>query len=334
MTTIRVIVSGVGGVGSNMVRISQMRPGIEVVGAYSRNPALAGRDLGEIAGGTATGFRVTGKAEALEVDADVLLIATTSFLKEVESDIHEGIQAGLNVMCTAEEMASPFDIDPDIVRAIDQHAREAGVTVLGAGANPGYIYEVVGLALTGAVWRVDQIRVRRVVDLSGFSAGVLGRLGIGFDESSFQKRVEAHQIYGHIGFPHTMRSFARRFGVDLESVSESIKPTLADEPISSAAVSVGAGESAGFIQQTSGFVDGRPWFTAEFVGHIDLSSVGLSPRDSYEIDGLPNIRGVVEPGFNPQFTTIGALANFLPHLVDATPGLISVTDLPIPSPWI
>jgi len=231
-------------------------------------------------------------------------------------------------------MASPYDIDADIARSIDEHAREAGVTVLGAGANPGYIYEVVGLALTGAVWRVDQIRVQRVVDLSGFSAGVLRRLGIGFDEGSFRQKVTAHEIYGHIGFPHTMRSFARRFGVELERVEETIEPTLTEGPITEFTVEVAPGQSAGFIQRTTGIVGGHPWFTAEFVGHIDLSSVGLAPRDSYEIDGLPNMRGVVEPGFNPQFTTIGALANFLPHLVGAPAGLISVTDLPIPSPWV
>ncbi len=333
MTTIRVILSGVGGVGTNMVRISRERAGIEVVGAYSRDPALATRDLGEVAGGSATGALVTSREEALAIDADVLLIATTSFLKDVESDIHEGVGASLNVMCTAEEMASPFDIDADIARSIDEHAQEMGVTVIGAGANPGYIYEVVGLALSGAVWRVDHIRVRRVVDLSGFSAGVLSRLGIGFDEDTFEQRVQDHAIYGHIGFPHTMRSFARRFGVTLESVDESIEPMLANDPIASAAVELAVGDSAGFVQQTTGSVDGQPWFTAEFVGHVDLSSVGLAPQDSYEIDGVPNIRAVVEPGFNPQFTTIGAIANLMPHVVNALPGLISVTDLPIPSPW-
>ena len=334
MTNIKVILSGVGGVGTNMVRLSGERPGIEVVAAYSRNPELADRDLGEIAGIEPVGVRVTGKEAALAVPADVLLIATTSFLKEVASDIQDGVSAGLNVMCTAEEMASPFDIDPHIARSIDDHAQQAGVTVLGAGANPGYIYEVVGLALTGAVWRVDQIRVRRVVDLSGFSAGVLSRLGIGFEADDFRQRVDDHAIYGHIGFPHTMRSFARRFGVQLEGVEETIEATLATETMRGAAVEVATGESAGFVQRTTGVVGGRPWFIAEFVGHIDLASVGLAPRDSYEIDGLPDIRGVVEPGFNPQSTTIGALANFLPHVVGARAGLISVTDLPIPSPWV
>ncbi len=66
---------------------------------------------------------------------------------------------------------------------------------------------------------------------------------------------------------------------------------------------------------------------------MEPASAGLTPQDSYEIDGIPNIRAAVTPGFDPQSTTAAALANLLPLLVAAPAGLISVTDLPIPTPW-
>ena len=316
-----------------MVRVSRERPGIVIVAAYSRDASLAGRDLGELAGGDPTGVHVSGRAEALRVPADVLLIATTSFLRDVEADIRSGIDAGLDVVCTAEEMASPWDIDASFAESLDAAARAAGVTVIGAGANPGYIYEVVGLALTGAVWRVDRISVRRVVDLSGFSVGVQRRLGIGFDQATFAEKVRDHLVFGHIGFPHTIRTFARRLGVTVERIEETVEPILTDHAITSTAVPVAPGESGGLHQRTTGIVAGQPWFAAEFIGHVEPAAAGLEPRDSYEIDGLPNVRAAVSPGFNPQWTTAGALANILPLVVDARPGLISVTDLPIPTPW-
>jgi 4-hydroxy-tetrahydrodipicolinate reductase len=333
MTVIRVVLCGVGGVGRNLVRVSRERPSIQVVAGYSRNASLLGRDLGELSGGAPTGASVVSCEEALATPADLLLIATTSFLAEVEPEIHAGIDAGLNVICTAEEMASARETDPAAAGRIDAHARERGVTVVGAGANPGYIYEVVGLALTGAVWRVDRITTRRVVDLSGFSATILGRLGVGFKAEEFARKVADREVHGHIGFPHTIRTFARRLGVSVERIDETIEPLLAQDPIQAAALRVPAGRSAGMLQRTTGIVDGAPWFTAEFLGHVDLNTIGLSPRDSYQIDGLPNISGVVEPGFNPQWTTAGALANYLPLVVAAPAGLISVTDLRIPTPW-
>ena len=333
MSAIRVVLCGVGGVGRNLVRVSRERPSIRIVAGYSRNVSLLGRDLGELSDCEPTGARVVTQTQALATPADLLLIATTSFLAEVEPDIHAGIDAGMNVICTAEEMASAWETDPVAAGRIDAHARERGVTVIGAGANPGYIYEVVGLALTGAVWRVDRITVRRVVDLSGFSATVLGRLGIGFEPGEFADNVRDHVIHGHIGFPHTIRTFARRFGIPIEHIGETIEPLVALDAIQTTALLVPTGRSAGLLQRTTGIVNGEPWFTAEFLGHVDLGSIGLSPRDAYEIDGLPSVRGVVEPGFNPQLTTTGALANYLPLVVAAPPGLISVTDLRIPTPW-
>ncbi len=316
-----------------MVRLSRERPAIEVVAAYGRDPARIGKDVGELCGGPPSGVLVSDRPSALAIEADLVLIATTPFIRDVEPEIHEGIRSGLDVVCTAEELASPWGLDPDAARRIDEAAKSSAVTVLGAGANPGYIYEVVGLALTGAMWRVDRIRVTRVVDLSGFGAVVLRRLGVGYEPEAFAAGVRGRSVFGHIGFAHTMRTFARRLGVSIDGIEETIDPIVASTQIEAAAVGVSPGQSAGLHQLTIASVGRSPWFTAEFIGHVDLPAIGLAPRDAYEIDGAPPIKAVVEPGFNPQWTTAGVLANLFPLVVAARPGLLSVTDLPIPSPW-
>ena len=335
MSETRLVLCGVGGVGRNVARLAAGRRGLEVVAACSRNPALVGADVGELATGEPSGVTVSDRATALAVPADVLLIATTSFIAEVADDIAAGVDAGLNVMCTAEEMGYAWAIDPDFSADIDARAQEAGVTVMGAGANPGYIYEVLGLALTGAACRVDRIEVRRVVDLSRFSATVQRRLGLGFEPDEHAAGVAAGRIYGHIGYPHTMRTFARRFGRSVERFSETIDPIPAPEAIDTVAVPIGPGQSAGFKQVTSGYTgDGdEPWFQATFLGHVDLASIDLAPEDSYNISGDPDLHAVVRPGFNPQATTMAVLVNAIPHVVAAPAGLLSITDLPIPTPW-
>ena len=335
MSEIRIVLCGVGGVGRNVARLAAQRRGLEVVAACSRNPALIGTDIGELATGEPSGVTVTGRDAALVTPADVLLIATTSFVAEVRDDIAAGVDAGMNVMCTAEEMGYAWAIDPDFADDIDARARRQGVTVIGAGANPGYIYEVLGLALTGAACRVDRIEVRRVVDLSRFSATVQRRLGLGFDPDEHAAGVAAGRIYGHIGYPHTMRTFARRFGRTVERFTETIDPIPAPEAIDTVAVPIAPGQSAGFEQVTTGYTgDGdEAWFQATFLGHVDLASIGLAPEDSYNVIGDPDLHAVVRPGFNPQSTTMAVLVNMLPHVVAAPPGLLSITDLPIPSPW-
>lgn len=330
---VRVAILGAGGVARSLARLAHGRPRLRIVACGSRDPDLVGRDLGELAHGQPNGVRVADRQAALSTPADVLLVATTSFLPHVARDIEAGIEAGLNVMCTAEEMGFPWAVDPALAERLDARARAADVTVMGAGANPGFIYEVVGLSLTGAMWRIDRIATRRVVDLSGFSATVQRRLGIGFDPGTFARHVADHVIFGHIGFPHTIRTFARRFGLTIDEIVETVEPIVATTPVDGIAVPVRPGESAGMRQQTIGLVAGRPWFTAEFIGHVDPGSAGLTPEDAYEIDGEPSIRATVAPGFNPQSTTAALLANAMPLVVAARPGLISITDLPIPAPW-
>ena len=333
MGEIRLVLAGLGGVGKNMVRLVQTRQQVQIVGAYSRNESLLGHDLGELIQENPIGVEASTRYQALEAQADVLVIATTSFLAVVTDDIHAGIEAGLNVICTAEEMAFPWIVDRKTAMSIHDHALREEVTVVGAGANPGYIYEVVGLALTGAAWDIESIGVQRVVDLSAFSSGVMRRLGIGYTEDTFADQVRNRAVYGHIGFGHTIHSFATRFGLEIERIEDSIEPILTEHSITSLAVEVAEGESAGLRQRTIGFVEDEPWFSAEFLGHVKLGDLGLAPRDTYEISGAPNFRGVIEPGFNPQRTVTAVLMNTLPHIVAARPGLISVTDLPIPSPW-
>ena len=130
-----------------------------------------------------------------------------------------------------------------------------------------------------------------------------------------------------------MRTFARRFGRSVDRITETIDPFPAPEAIDTVAVPIAQGQSAGFEQVTTGYSGEEPWFTATFLGHVDLASIDLAPEDSYNVIGDPNLHAVVRPGFNPQATTMAVLVNMLPHVVAAPAGLLSITDLPIPAPW-
>lgn len=337
MDQIRVVLCGVGGVGRNVARLLGARPGYRVASACTRNPQLADRDLGELAGVGPMGVTVTlDRDAAFGEPADVVVIATTSFLKEVAADIRAGVEAGLNVVCTAEEMAFPWIVDAELTADLDRLARDRGRTVVGTGANPGFIYEAVALTLTGAAWDVERIRVRRVVNLSRFSATVLRRLGIGFLEAEFLAGVADGTIHGHVGFPQTVALLASRLGVGIERMDKLFEPLPAARPYELAALRIDGGQTAGFVQRALAVADGRPWFEAEFIGHVDPESAGFQPEDVFEIDGYAPVRAVVRPGFNAQLTSAAAIANSLRRVVEGPPGILTVADLPpaFPPPTI
>ena len=193
MSEIRVILFGVGRVGSDVARLLNARPGFRVVGAYTRNARFDGKDL--------FGVQITtNRQNVLRVPADIAVIATTSFLGDLVEDIRAAAQAGLNVICTGEEMLFPWIVDRGLADELDKLAHERKVSILGAGANPGFIFDALVLTAAGAAWNVESIHGRRVVNCSHFSATILRRLGFGYSAEEFKSGALAGKIYGHIGF--------------------------------------------------------------------------------------------------------------------------------------
>ena len=329
MTDIKVILSGIGGVGRNVTRILNARPGYQVVAAFSRNTALVGQDVGALAGVASLGVKVVAEREAaLERPADALVIATTSFLHDVAGDIRAGIEHGINVITTAEEAAFPWLTDEQLANELDRLAKEHQVSVIGMGLNPGFIFDALMLTASGVSWDVQRIRVRRVVDVSRFSTTIQKRIGIGYSRDEFEAGVGSDSIKGHIGFPQSFTLAAKYMGRKLERIDKSFEPLIADRPYTKDNLNVEAGQTAGFIQRTSAIVDGEPWFAAEFIAHIDLPSIDLATEDSISIEGYNPINITVSPGCQPQLGSAAMVANSIPKVVEARPGFLTVADLP------
>ena len=333
---IRVGIFGVGRVGKDVARILFARRGFSIVGAHSRNPKLVGEDLSALVG--ASGLPVirieSDRAAVLGRAPDLVVIATTSFLSDVADDIEASINAGSNVICSAEELAFAWAVDASRANDLDRLARERGVTVLGAGANPGFITDAFLLTIAGAAWQVDSIATRRVVKLTKFSPTILRRLGIGYTSTEFASGIAEGRIFGHIGFPQSMEIVARSLGIQISEIRKNFEPLVMSDTFRSDNVVVEPGRTGGWVQRAEAIVDGRPWFTAEFVGHVDPNSVGYELEDQISINGVPDLRVRVTPGFDPQFTSAGVIANSIRRVVAAPPGLVTVADLPpaVPTP--
>lgn len=321
MTDLRVILFGVGRVGRDVARLLHARPGFQVVAAYSRNPSFDGKDL--------FGIQITkDRQRALQVPADVAVIATTSFLRDLAEDIRAAVQAGLNVICTGEEMLFPWIVDRSLADDLDKLARKYKVSILGAGANPGFIFDALVLTATGAAWDVESIHGRRVVNCSHFSATILGRLGFGYSPREFDAGALAGRIYGHIGFPQSISLLAESLGVKIEKIEKSLEPFIAERLHRMEHLTVQPGQTVGFLQKVVGYVDGKPWYSAEFIGHADPPSAGFEVKDSFDIEGYAPIHLAINPGFNPHLTSAAILANSLRRVKNSRPGLVTIADLP------
>lgn len=303
---------GAGQLATNVARILGGRAGVDVLGPFGRDR----RD------------------EALRSGADVVVVATTSFLDAVAPDIRLAVESGSNVITSAEEAAYPWAVDAAVAGELDGLARERGVTIVGAGINPGFAFDAFVLTAAGPSAEVSSIRVQRVVDLSGFGETVLRRIGVGHSPEEFDAGTRSGSITGHIGFPQSMRVVAGALGVSLTSIERSISPLYAEREHRGRHVVVAEGRTAGFEQRYLGMAGGAVWFEALFTGHLDPAAIGKPPRDEIWIEGDPPLHYEVVPGFNAQSGSSGIIANSAERVIAAPPGWLTVADLPpaVPRP--
>jgi 2,4-diaminopentanoate dehydrogenase len=305
--SLRVAFYGAGQVSTNSAEILRRRDGIEVLGVFDRQR----RD------------------DALRSGADVVVIATTSFLTEIADDVRDAVEAGSNVITTAEEAAYPWANDALIADRLDALARSRGVTVLGAGLNPGFAFDALVITACGVVPEVASLLVERVVDLSGFGATVLRRIGVGHSAESFEEGRRSGSVTGHVGFPQSMRVVAAHLGVEIERIDRELEPSFAEKRLAASSLTVEPGETAGFRQRYAAIVGGELWFEALFTGHVLPREIGLEPRDAITIRGPHGgVNLAVTPGMNPQTGSASIVANSVRRVAAAPPGWTTVADLP------
>ena len=134
MKQIRVLQWGLGAMGSGMARMMLEKQGLKIVAAVDSRPDYVGKDLGDVLGaGRALGVTVTDRPEDVldKNNVDLVLIATTSWVGQQMPDLRKILNAGINCISIAEEMAAPEAQNPELARELDELAKKNGVTVLG-----------------------------------------------------------------------------------------------------------------------------------------------------------------------------------------------------------
>ncbi len=228
---IRVVQFGLGPIGASIARLMRRNTAIEIVGAIDKDPAKAGRDLGEVAGASDAPWGVVISAEsrpALEKSVDIVVHSTSSYLTSVMDQLMECLAAGCCIVSTCEELAYPWKKHPELSKQLDDAAKEEGVALLGTGVNPGFVMDKLVLTLSAVSQRVDWASAVRIVDASKRRLPLQKKIGAGMTPEEFRAQVAAGVIKHH-GLPESIAMVADGLGFALDDISETIDPVIAEE---------------------------------------------------------------------------------------------------------
>ncbi|HZH94048.1 MAG TPA: 2,4-diaminopentanoate dehydrogenase [Tissierellaceae bacterium] len=330
---VKVIIWGLGAMGSGMADMLLKKKGVEIVGAVGRGNKL-GKSMYDFIK-TERGDRpdvIIGTPEEVitEGAADVVLTATDSYTKTAFERLKFILEKKINVVSSAEEMAYPQAQSPEEAKMLDEIAKANGVSILGTGINPGLIMDLLVVVMTGCCETVDSVTARRVNSLSPFGPAVMEEQGIGITKEEFEEGVRTGHLAGHVGFPESIHMIADAIGWKVDKVEQSMEPIMTDVDRKSPYGFAKAGNVAGCAMKGFGYVDGEMKIEMDHPQQIEPEMVGVQTGDYVIIKGNPNINLVNSPEVPGGIGTIAMCVNMIPHIINARPGLKTMIDLPVP----
>lgn len=320
---------GMGPIGVKIADYLLERDNVEMEAAIDIDPEKVGRDAGTLMNdGKPLGVSVSADAEQVlaNSDADVVVLSTLSSFAKLEEQIRLCLKYKKNIISSCEEMAYPWDENYDLAASIDQAAKDAGVTILSSGVNPGFAMDALPIFLSSVSRKIDSIHIQRHQNAALRRLPFQQKIGAGLPLDEFEQKVEA-KIIRHVGFTESIQMIAKAMGWKLDRVEDIVKPAVAENEVESQFLKVNKGDAAGVMQTATGYMNGKPVINIElqaYLGHPE-------PKDSVRIEGEPQLYSEVKGGFHGDVATCAMVANSVPAVRRAEPGLKTMIDVGLTS---
>lgn len=331
MNDIKVVLYGVGAVGSLIAKSLLEKKGAKIVGAVDVAKDKVGKDLGEVLGlNRKIGIKVSSDVDALlsETKADIAIHATSSYLQDTYPQIASIIRHGVNLISTCEELSYPHYSSPKIAKEIASLAKKHDVTVLGTGINPGFLMDTLVITLTAACQKIEKIEAVRVMDAAKRRLPFQKKIGTGLTIEEFKQKIEKKEITGHVGLEQSIAMIADALAWKLDKIkADPFEPVIAKEPVKSDIIKVEAGRVAGLRQTARGFIENKEVIVLDFQAYIGAKE----EYDAITITGVPTIKQKIQPCVHGDLGTVAIIINSIPKVLKAPAGLITMKDLPVPS---
>lgn len=328
--SMKVILYGIGSIGSRIARTVLNKSWLQVVGAVDVAPDKIGKDLGEVLGlKRNTGIIIQEADDVIsKVQADVVIHSTSSRISEVFSQIETCLKSELNVVSTCEELAFPYLKYPELSKQLDVTAKEHNVTVLGTGINPGYLMDTLPIVLTAPCIEVDSITVRRMMYSGNRRDSYQKKIGTGLTQNQFERMIQEKKITGHVGLEESIAMVAAALNWKLDEIV--VQPpvsVITENDITTTFTTVLSGQVCGLESIAFGIRNNIKVITLEFISHANIKQ----PYDSISIKGTPDIYQKINGGVNGDIGTIAMLINSIPKVLNAPDGLLTMKEMILPS---
>ncbi|MHA2035709.1 MAG: NAD(P)H-dependent amine dehydrogenase family protein [Promethearchaeota archaeon] len=327
----RVIQVGLGPMGKIITKLLIKRKNINLIGVIDIDPQFTGKNLSKI-------LETDVKSDLVIISdletvltkgkADIVIIATSSSLDKVAPLINTAAKSACNVISICEELSYPFQHYPKLSEELDVLAKKNEITILGTGINPGYLMDLLPIVITAPCQNVKSIKVTRMMNSSKRRVPFQKKIGTGLSVQEFHKRISNKEITGHVGLKESIQMIISALGIDYDEIIElSPKEVITKKEIkTSYGEVVSIGNVCGLQSKAFAKKNGYNIVSLDFVAYAG----DHEEYDSIMIEGTPDIVQNITGGVHGDLGTSAMVANLIPIVTMARPGLLTMKDIPVP----
>ena len=319
--------------------------GGELVAAFDMNPAVIGKDVGEIIGMENLGIKVLDAADAdavfKEVKPDVCVIATRSTMADLKDAFTVCAKNGVNAISTCEEALYPWNSSHAITAELDALAKENGCTLCGSGYPDMYWGSLI-TTLAGSMHHITKITGSSSYNVEDYGIALAEGHGAGLDIETFEKQIGK---YNDLNYEETLKAIddgtvvpsymwnqngwlCSQLGLHITSQTQKCVPITHPTDLNSSTLgmTVKAGDATGMSAIVTTETEEGITLETQCLGYV------YGPEDfdknEWSFFGEPDTTVVVNRPATVELTC-ATLINRIPMLIDAEPGYITTEKMPV-----
>lgn len=308
------------GLMSRIIMKNLVDHGAQIVGAIDKNPAVVGKDIGELANlSYMTGLKVSDDADHVlsTTDADIVIVTTMSYIKEVYPALKQCVENGMNVLTLADEAIYPWNTSTSEVAELDRLAKLNNVTVTGTGMQDIFWIGLPNL-IAGGMNNIEHIEGTISYNVEDYGVD-----GIDFSASdmSFIEARNSGAYLWNSGY-NAAEALAAKLKLTVSSISQKTIPIVLEEDMISLVkgVSYKKGDTVGMSLMT--YVSTQQGITMEVECIAKIFGPDESDLCIWKLKGEPSTEvSVARP--DTVRLTCGTIVNRIPSVINAPAGYVT-----------
>ena len=342
MGKIRVVQYGTGKMSVYTMRYVYEK-GAEIVGAIDVNPAVIGKDIGEIIGCEPKGVKVTSaeNAEALlaELKPDVCIVTTMSLLSDLENPLMLCAKLGINAITTCEEAFFSYNSNPTLSNKINELAIQNNCTITGSGYQDIYWGELIS-AIAASTHKITKIKGSSSYNVEDYGIALAEAHGSGLTLAEFDEKIASVDRMSKEELDNLIQSgtyspsymwnvngwLAKKLGLTVKSQSQQCVPTTYKEDIASSTLNmtVKQGDATGMSAIVTTETAEGIIIESECIGKV--YGPDEFDKNEWTVMGEPDTTITVNRPATVELTC-ATIVNRLPDVINAKPVFVPKCDM-------